>query len=202
MVAPPLIAPVKLFALLRHLGIDQQRVARELGVSHTTVSFWVRGRLPLPEKHARVIHQLVRDTLAASQEAGLQAAEAASARLQAARSPAERETAGDDLQQRLEAFKATLATQSRLVEEWQIEERVMSGQLHQELYEQCRGLGLIGQRQPRPLTPAQRAEMGAAVATIDRCLRQLARLDDTPATLVRDLEEQQAAVDQRLRVVG
>src|SRR5437899_1012343 len=57
-----------LFALLRMRGVSQQAVARTLGVSKTTVSFWAHGRDPLPSRYEHAFLDLVADAAACPPE--------------------------------------------------------------------------------------------------------------------------------------
>ena len=43
--------PLQLLKYLKLLGVEQRVIARQLGVSHTAVSFWVMGHRPVPSKY-------------------------------------------------------------------------------------------------------------------------------------------------------
>jgi len=47
----PYATPRQLFELLKLLGVDQQSIAQQLGVSNTTVSFWAKDHRPIPRRY-------------------------------------------------------------------------------------------------------------------------------------------------------
>jgi hypothetical protein len=61
----------ELFALLRTLGVEQQRVVTTLGVSKTQVSLWANGHQPLPRKRLTAFQHFVEDAIAEQRAAVL-----------------------------------------------------------------------------------------------------------------------------------
>src|SRR5712692_6928368 len=150
----PAQPPHKLFALLRHLTLDQKTLAARLQLSHTLISLWAHGKKPIPEKHKTAIAGMIQEAFGEADAQWERKVETAARHYHALAaqsgpgSTEEHRVAMDRWQHTIDAWKASIATYSRMVEEWRIEEYARCGQLYQTLYRHCRTLGQYGSRQP------------------------------------------------------
>jgi DNA-binding transcriptional regulator YdaS (Cro superfamily) len=202
----PVSPPQKLFALLRHLHIDQNSLAAHLGVSHTLVSFWAHGKVPIPEKHRARIDALIHETfaaIAAEWEHKAHINELAYRHLASEAGEEETEAmraAMATWKNTLAAWKAALNTYCSMGEEVFSERLLLSGDLHRVLYQACRTVGHYGTLQPQHLSADEREEMRHACVIVQESLRRLGRLEST--SLDTQLAHQREVIDQQLREVG
>jgi transcriptional regulator with XRE-family HTH domain len=204
----PVAPPRKLFALLRHLGIDQQGLAEHLGVSHTLISLWAHGKKPIPEKHRGAIDTLMHETFTTLyQDLQLKVEVAEFVYHASAREAREEETeamrtAMATWKTRLQACTAALDTYSSMQQEVFTEMLLLSGDLHRVLYEACRTVGYYGAKQPHHLETDEREEMRRACLVIQESLRRLGQLESTSPALDAQFAEQRRVLEQKLREVG
>jgi len=204
----PVSPPRKLFALLRYLNIDQQRLAAHLGLSHTLISLWAHGKKRIPDKHYATIHVFIQETFNTIVEGLVHKADVsdfiyrAYAREAGGEETEAMRTAMAAWKAALQACNAAFETYKSMREEVFAEWLLLSGDLHRNLYEACRTVGHYGRQQPQYLSAEARTELRRACLVIQESLRQLGQLENAPPTLDPKIEQQQRVIEEKLREVG
>ena len=150
-----------LFALLRIRGVLQQAVARTLGVSKTTVSFWAHGRDPLPSRYERDFLDLVAGAIAWPPES--------------VHGPIPITVALTDYY--LSEYQKTVGQYLQL---WARERQHRRGALAEEYRQGMRIIASYAAVDPAKLEPAQLLEIQQASQTLARTSRLLATLQQPP----------------------
>jgi transcriptional regulator with XRE-family HTH domain len=146
-----------LFALLRIRGVSQQAVARALGVSKTTVSFWAHGRDPLPNRYEHAFLDLVADAAAWPPESS-------------------EDYHPLSLNQMIE-YKTIVGQYIQL---WAMERQHRRGALAEDYRQSMRIIASYAAVDPAKLEPAQLLEIQQASHTLARASRILGTLQQPP----------------------
>jgi len=153
---PPLYVTA-LFGLLRLCGVSQQVVARTLGVSKTTVSFWAHGKEPLPHRYEHAFLDLIAEA--------------------AAWPPASSE---DDTPRSLTQILEYGKQVQQYLLVWSMERQQRRGALAEEYRQGMRIIASYAEVDPAKLDPAQLLEIQQACHTLERASRLLATLQQLP----------------------
>jgi predicted transcriptional regulator len=154
----------KLFGLLRFLGIEQQEVAATLKISEAQVSYWAKGKRPLPKRHWERFEWLVAERLRAACE----------------QAETQSRPVGNTVLTRSTTFRDFCDEANRHIAAWVLEIKAVQGRLNEEIDERLRiATSYLGQDKLK-LARHDRDRLEGALLDVMAGLRCVQELLDPP----------------------